>query len=1198
MSNAIPTLFRASGTVAVLLLLRLSLSLGQSSIVSFSDSACKQQNPDVSPSSIIFDAASPECLVVRNDTAIPTVSSLSVTFYGSKESCDADSPILLNYTAKNPMASDNWWYYNWIWPQTPPFPHPDSNQNMAFCWDSLVKYATTAQKFNLSIELGYQSLPVVRSSLGSAGAEWRFLCALKPNVETLDHPPGPGGPGQTPLKPWLYAKMFIQYVGTSLKFSIKVSNSTGSSFSAYNFSFEQCPPDTCCKTGTGQKSIYFKVPKSSINFAKPVIVYGKVLSCASGNLMFQTFSDNKCETGKNNVPWVLKADDTCQKAPSSNFQLSDYANTDTYGSFYKAQCNGQRNSPAASVTVKGWSDSSCTRPNEDVSPSPVTCDSTKCCLIARRYGVNFLRGGAAQYFKSDSECQINSFAPIDKDTNFNPNGVIAFKIIGLPYQGMFSPPVQGTNCGASNLDCGNFTAFPFLANKLENIFPRKQTLLFCIRQDRNGVLTWWSGDAPTFYIGYVAQYTGNGQWSFDVRLFRDQDCKQQIFVDTTLYPPDKPGQMCATDRCCKVGNSSASFYVRFPSRFLTYKNTSDDVYANLLSCDGNAAMFYQFDDSACTKSSYLPRFLRADGSCSAVPTQEYAIDSFYTATCGSSTVPLVQSVTVSAYSDSKCVTLDNDVKPSTKTCNLNECCEIRYASASKGALYGRALACSNNVLLFNKYYDSKCSIAEGYMPLALRSDGTCQVEATGYTSFYKASCILAPVSTPVSDLPCPKDSQGNVCGGSTYGECVQQKLPSGKIIPVCRCVENIGKFDGKVCVSAEVYATVIAAVNRSFAEDQQQMDRLQALSCKDSKTPFKCPTDTWVATQNSGQCQTSMAACASSAAAFRTYLQSLAGACSGSTPIFDSILLKCVAKDRPPMAVFACPPNQMRCADSTCGVTCSAVQAPECPAASAGKFVCPGNQVICAASLAECSQKQPWNGCPVNQFQCPSRPGVCVAALQNCGSAPGPCVLCYSFRCVACTISYCRYRFSCPDPNLSIWCGNVRDSAGKLVLDSNGNAQSICAASSSSSKCPGVPNWGAKAVPQTQSVAPYTAVTIKAVQDDNTQIASLEISADTIQTASTTFAVSPVADSVYQAGVFSKLFAAGRLRSPLISIKPNLIVDTRSSGVTLTMVVDVPSDKCLNATANMQVWLPFMFANWHYHAAKTALTILAGFCDS
>jgi hypothetical protein len=665
MTNATPTLFGGTGTAVVLLLFRVSLSLGQSSIVSFSDSACKQQNPDVWPSSIIFDAASPECLVVRNDTAIPTVGSLSVTFYDSKESCDTDSPIMLNYSTENPRH-----YYGAKWPQTPPFPHPDSNQSMAFCWDALKQPYYITQQFNLSIELRSANLPVVRSSLGSSGEEWRFMCALKPNTSTLDLMWN-----ETPLEPLLYAKMFIQYSGVSTKFSIKVSSNAGDSFSAYNSSFEQCPPDTCCKTGTGQKSIYFKVPKSSITFDKPMIVYGKVLSCASGNVMFQTFSDNKCEAGKNNVPWVLKADDTCQKAPSSVNRGN--ANSETYGSFYRAQCNGQRSPPAASVTVKGWLDSSCTRLNEDTSPSTVTCDSTRCCIIAKRYGVNFFRGGAAQYFASDAQCQSNSFMPIYKN---DQNNLIDFKIIGLPYEGIFSPPVQGTNC-ASYLDCSNFTAFPFLAtnNNLENIFPRKQTLLFCVRQDRYGATNYWQyGAGGSFYTGYVAQYTGNGQWSFDVRLFSDQDCKQQIFVDAFLYPPDKPGQMCPTDKCCKVGNGSASFYVRFPSRMLTYKNTSDDIYANLLSCDGNAAMFYQFDDNTCTKSSYLPRFLKADGSCSAVPTQQYAIDSYYTATCRASIVTLVQSVTVSAYSDPKCESLDDSVKPSTITCNLNECCEIRY----------------------------------------------------------------------------------------------------------------------------------------------------------------------------------------------------------------------------------------------------------------------------------------------------------------------------------------------------------------------------------------------------------------------------------------------------------------------------------------------------------------------------------------
>ena len=182
MPNAIPSLFGATGTAVVLLLFRVSLSLGQSSIVSFSDSACTQPNPDVWPSSIIFDGANPECLVVRNDTAIPTVGSLSVTFYDSKESCDTDSPILLSYSEPNPRGSS----YS-IWPQAPPFPHPDSNQSMAFCWDALSRGGTTTQRFNLSMDLRSANLPVVRSSLGSSGAEWRFMCALKPNTPVLDH---------------------------------------------------------------------------------------------------------------------------------------------------------------------------------------------------------------------------------------------------------------------------------------------------------------------------------------------------------------------------------------------------------------------------------------------------------------------------------------------------------------------------------------------------------------------------------------------------------------------------------------------------------------------------------------------------------------------------------------------------------------------------------------------------------------------------------------------------------------------------------------------------------------------------------------------------------------------------------------------------------------------------------------------------
>ena len=50
-----------------------------------------------------------------------------------------------------------------------------------------------------------------------------------------------------------------------------------------------------------------------------------------------------------------------------------------------------------------------------------------------------------------------------------------------------------------------------------------------------------------------------------------------------------------------------------------------------------------------------------------------------------------------------------------------------------------------------------------------------------------------------------------------------------------------------------------------------------------------------------------------------------------------------------------------------------------------------------------------------------------------------------------------------------------------------------------------------------------------------------------------------------------QLFSSGRLRSPLIAINPNGIIDARSGGITLTLAVDVPTDKCVNATSNMKV---------------------------
>ena len=89
------------------------------------------------------------------------------------------------------------------------------------------------------------------------------------------------------------------------------------------------------------------------------------------------------------------------------------------------------------------------------------------------------------------------------------------------------------------------------------------------------------------------------------------------------------------------------------------------------------------------------------------------------------------------------------------------------------------------------------------------------------------------------------------------------------------------------------------------------------------------------------------------------------------------------------------------------------------------------------------------------------------------------------------------------------------------------------------------------------------------MRSDNTPVATLDIPSNTISEMA--FVVAPVADSVYQAGSFSTLFSSGRLRSPLIAINPNGIIDARSGGITLTLAVDVPTDKCMNATSNMKV---------------------------
>lgn len=145
----------------------------------------------------------------------------------------------------------------------------------------------------------------------------------------------------------------------------------------------------------------------------------------------------------------------------------------------------------------------------------------------------------------------------------------------------------------------------------------------------------------------------------------------------------------------------------------------------------------------------------------------------------------------------------------------------------------------------------------------------------------------------------------------------------------------------------------------------------------------------------------------------------------------------------------------------------------------------------------------------------------------------------------------------------------MRDATGKLILGADGKAQSKCVAQSAASSCPPIPNLAAKAVPKVQTIVANAAAAITALGSDNAPIATLDIPANTVSDVS--FVVAPVADSVYQAGAFAALFSAGKLRSPLISISPNTIVNTHSGGITLTLAVDVPTDLCANATSHMQV---------------------------
>jgi hypothetical protein len=58
---------------------------------------------------------------------------------------------------------------------------------------------------------------------------------------------------------------------------------------------------------------------------------------------------------------------------------------------------------------------------------------------------------------------------------------------------------------------------------------------------------------------------------------------------------------------------------------------------------------------------------------------------------------------------------------------------------------------------------------------------------------------------------------------------------------------------------------------------------------------------------------------------------------------------------------------------------------------------------------------------------------------------------------------------------------------------------------------------------------------------------------------------------VYQVGSFAQLFSSGKLRSPLISISPDTIVDARAGSITLTVPVAASADQCLIVASNMVV---------------------------
>jgi hypothetical protein len=191
-------------------------------------------------------------------------------------------------------------------------------------------------------------------------------------------------------------------------------------------------------------------------------------------------------------------------------------------------------------------------------------------------------------------------------------------------------------------------------------------------------------------------------------------------------------------------------------------------------------------------------------------------------------------------------------------------------------------------------------------------------------------------------------------------------------------------------------------------------------------------------------------------------------------------------------------------------------------------------------------------------------------------------------------ISFSVHRYSCPNPAQPTWCGDLRDSQGRLILDASGNVQSQCVAVSSSSSCPSLPKFTAKAVPKVYSIVGDVSVSLTAQSNDNaTVLATLNIPANSVT--DVTFVISSVADSVFQAGSFAALFSSGKLRSPLISITPNSIVDARLGSITLALPVNVPSSQCSSALSTMQARV-FIFSA-HPALADFVTPFFVGVCS-